>query len=62
MEASIGEPVRRLCAEKIEFEIDPMKMKPGTKEKELQNNVHALLEWSITVWNSIYDARHKCPE
>ncbi|GJN90708.1 hypothetical protein Rhopal_003722-T1 [Rhodotorula paludigena] len=57
LDASIGEPIRRICAEKVEIEIDPMKLKPGTKDKELQANVHALHEWTLTLWNSIYDAR-----
>lgn len=61
LDASIGEPIRRICAEKVEIEIDPMKLKPGTKDKELQANVHALHEWTLTLWNSIYDAREKCP-
>ncbi|GAA5828917.1 hypothetical protein JCM11251_005917 [Rhodosporidiobolus azoricus] len=61
LDASIGEPIRRICAERVEIEIDPMKMKPGYKEKELQANIHLLQEWALTVWNSIYDAREKCP-
>ncbi|GAA6028158.1 hypothetical protein JCM8097_006889 [Rhodosporidiobolus ruineniae] len=61
LDASIGEPIRRICAERVEIEIDPMKLKPGWKEKELQANIHALHEWTLTVWNSIYDAREKCP-
>ncbi|GAA5989553.1 hypothetical protein JCM11641_004595 [Rhodosporidiobolus odoratus] len=61
LDASIGEPIRRICAEKVEIEIDPMKLKPGWKEKELQANIHALHDWTLTVWNSIYDAREKCP-
>ncbi|BGP16446.1 hypothetical protein JCM10213_003998 [Rhodosporidiobolus nylandii] len=62
LDASIGEPIRRICAEKVEIEIDPMKFKGGSyKEKELQANIHALHEWTMTVWNSIYDAREKCP-
>ncbi|GAA5895937.1 hypothetical protein JCM6882_005564 [Rhodosporidiobolus microsporus] len=61
LDASIGEPIRRICAEKVEIEIDPMKLKPGYKEKELQANIHLLQDWALTVWNSIYDAREKCP-
>ncbi|GAA5888185.1 hypothetical protein JCM5296_000222 [Sporobolomyces johnsonii] len=62
LEASIGEPIRRICKEKVEIEIDPMRLKSGWKEKELQANIHALHEWTLTVWNSIYDAREKCPQ
>lgn len=62
LDASIGEAIRRICAEKVEIEIDPMKLKPGTKDKELQHNVQLLHDWTLTVWNSIYDAREKCPQ
>ncbi|GAA6001399.1 hypothetical protein JCM10207_006649 [Rhodosporidiobolus poonsookiae] len=61
LDASIGDAIRRICAEKVEIEIDPMKMKSGWKDKELQANIHLLHEWTLTVWNSIYDAREKCP-
>ncbi|KAI5481909.1 Ras GTPase-activating protein 1 [Pseudohyphozyma bogoriensis] len=61
LDLSIGEPIRRLCASKVEIEIDPSKMKHGAKEKDLTNNVHELHEWTTAVWNSIYDAREKCP-
>lgn len=62
LEASIGDVVRKLCAEKVEVEIDPSRMKPGTKDKEMQHNVHVLHDWALAMWNSIYDAREKCPE
>lgn len=62
LDASIGDIVRRLCTEKVEIEIDPSRMKPGVKDKELQHNVHELLDWTSALWNSIYDARNFCPE
>ncbi|ORY89382.1 hypothetical protein BCR35DRAFT_300543 [Leucosporidium creatinivorum] len=62
LDASIGDIVRKLCAEKVEIEIDPSRMKPGTKDKELQHNVQDLHDWSLAMWNSIYDAREKCPD
>ncbi|GAA5895340.1 hypothetical protein JCM8208_005983 [Rhodotorula glutinis] len=61
LDASIGEVIRRIVAEKVEIEIDPMKLRPGTKDKELQSNVHLLREWALTLFNAIYDAREKCP-
>ncbi|BGP08329.1 hypothetical protein JCM10049v2_004176 [Rhodotorula toruloides] len=61
LDASIGNVIRRICADKVEIEIDPMKVKPGTKDKDLLANTHALHEWTLTLWNSIYDAREKCP-
>ncbi|GAA6054276.1 hypothetical protein JCM3770_005155 [Rhodotorula araucariae] len=61
LDASVGETIRRICAEKVEIEIDPIKLKPGTRDKELQANVTLLHEWTLTLWNSIYAAREKCP-
>ncbi|GAA5941169.1 hypothetical protein JCM3775_006638 [Rhodotorula graminis] len=61
LDASIGEVIRRIVAEKVEIEIDPMKLRPGTKDKELQHNVHLLREWALTLFHAIYDAREKCP-
>ncbi|GAA5833590.1 hypothetical protein JCM9279_001570 [Rhodotorula babjevae] len=61
LDASIGEVIRRIVAEKVEIEIDPMKLRPGTKDKELQANVHLLREWALTLFNAIYDARERCP-
>ncbi|KAM0791284.1 hypothetical protein ACM66B_005758 [Microbotryomycetes sp. NB124-2] len=62
LEASIGEPVRRICKEQVAIEIDPAKMKTGVKEKEVMHNLHELHEWCIVVWNAIYDARQQCPD
>lgn len=62
LEASIGKPVRKLCAAKVDIEIDPTKMRVGSKDKDLQHNVQELREWTLTVWNAIYDAREKCPK
>lgn len=62
LDASIGDVVRKLCAEKVEIEIDPSRMKQGVKDRELQHNVHELHDWTVAMWNSIYDARERCPE
>ncbi|KAK4056654.1 hypothetical protein OIO90_002206 [Microbotryomycetes sp. JL221] len=62
LEASIGEPVRKICRDKVAIEIDPSKMKAGVKEKEITHNLHELHEWSIIFWNAIHDARSQCPE
>ncbi|GAA5894034.1 uncharacterized protein JCM6883_003702 [Sporobolomyces salmoneus] len=62
LEASIGETIRKIIKDKVEIEIDPMKLKSGYKDKELLSNVHALHEWTTTLWNSIYDARERCPQ
>ncbi|GAA6059021.1 hypothetical protein JCM10212_001246 [Sporobolomyces blumeae] len=62
LEASIGEIIRKIVKDKVEIEIDPSKLKPGWKDKELAANVAALHEWTTALWNSIYDAREKCPQ
>jgi len=62
LEASIGETIRKIIKDKVEIEIDPMKLKSGWKDKELVSNIHALHEWTTTLWNSIYDARERCPQ
>ncbi|GAA5962361.1 hypothetical protein JCM3765_002955 [Sporobolomyces pararoseus] len=62
LEASIGETIRKIIKDKVEIEIDPSKLKSGYKDKELLANVHALHEWTTTLWNSIYDARERCPQ
>ncbi|SCZ88811.1 BZ3500_MvSof-1268-A1-R1_Chr2-1g04651 [Microbotryum saponariae] len=62
LEASIGEPIRKLYGDKVEIEIDPSRLKPGTKEKEIQANINELLQWAMTTWNSIYEARERCPQ
>ncbi|KAK4702288.1 hypothetical protein P7C70_g3933, partial [Phenoliferia sp. Uapishka_3] len=61
LELSIGETVRKICADKVEIEIDPSRMKSGVKEKDIQNNVNHLREWTTEVWNRMYSAREKCP-
>ncbi|GAA5925301.1 uncharacterized protein JCM15063_004985 [Sporobolomyces koalae] len=62
LEASIGDAVRKIIKDKVEIEIDPLKLKSGWRDKDLLANVHALHEWSTYLWNSIYDAREKCPQ
>lgn len=62
LDVSIGEPIRRLCASKVDIEIDPSKMKPGLKDNELASNINELREWTTNVWNAIYDARERCPK
>lgn len=62
LDLSIGEPVRRLCHERVEIEIDPSRMKSGVREKDIANNVQALKEATMEVWKLIYAAREKCPK
>lgn len=60
LEVSIGEVVRKICADKVEIEIDPSKAKG--KDKELAENIKLLQQWSTKVWESIYVTRHHCPQ
>lgn len=62
LEASIGSTISRLCEAKVEIEIDPSRVKVGTKEKELAQNVKELREWTEAIWQEIYNAREKCPK
>lgn len=63
LEASIGDSIRRLCADKTEsFELDPSKMKLGWKERDLTHNTNSFMNWMTTLWNCIYAARQKCPK
>ncbi|SCV71837.1 BQ2448_4531 [Microbotryum intermedium] len=62
LEASIGEPIRKLYNDKVEIEIDPSRLRPGTKDKEIQSNINELLQWATITWNSIYEARERCPQ
>lgn len=61
LEASIGETIRRICSEKLDFELDPAKMRAGAKEKDFLSNGQSLMTWSNILWNSIYAARQRCP-
>lgn len=61
LDASIGDVVRRICADKVEIEIDPLKLRAGAKEKEIVRNTSALQEWTKKLWDAIYRARGKCP-
>jgi ATP-dependent Lon protease len=61
LEASIGEVVRKLCSDKVDLELDPARMKSGVKEKEIAQQSHLLTSWATVIWNSIYEARQRCP-
>ncbi|GAA5869722.1 hypothetical protein JCM3774_003832 [Rhodotorula dairenensis] len=61
LDASIGEVVRRICEDKVEIEIDPLKVRPSVKEKETLRNMRELQEWTKRLWDAISRARGKCP-
>ncbi|KAJ2927130.1 hypothetical protein H1R20_g9961, partial [Candolleomyces eurysporus] len=59
LDASIGSVLRRLCAEKVAIEVDPMRSRKGGKD--LERNVDVLIYWSQEFWNQIYSVRNECP-
>ena len=60
LDASIGPVLRRLCAEKVAIEVDPMRSRKGTKDVE--RNVDLLIHWCQEFWNQIYSVRNECPK
>lgn len=61
LDASVGDIVRRICKEKPDVEIDPLKAR-GAKEKELAQNARDLQDWTKRLWQGIFAARDKCPQ
>jgi len=59
LEASVGSTIRRLCAENVAIEVDPMRNTKGTKD--IERNVDLLVFWCQETWKQIYSVRAKCP-
>lgn len=59
LEASVGPVLRRLCAEKVAIEVDPVRSGKGSKDVE--RNVDQLIYWCQEFWNQIYSVRSECP-
>ncbi|RPD82540.1 Rho GTPase activation protein [Lentinus tigrinus ALCF2SS1-7] len=59
LEASVGSSIRRLCAEKVAIEVDPVRI--GKGGKAVEKNVELLVTWCQEFWDRIYDARRQCP-
>ncbi|KIM48201.1 hypothetical protein M413DRAFT_224313 [Hebeloma cylindrosporum] len=59
LEASIGNVLRRLCAEKVAIEVDPMRS--GKSTRDVERNVEQLIYWCREFWNQIYSVRAECP-
>ncbi|KAK7064231.1 GTPase activating protein [Favolaschia claudopus] len=59
LEASIGSVLRKLCAEKVGIEVDPVRSGKGTKDVE--KNLDLLIYWCQEFWNQIYSVRNECP-
>ena len=60
LESSIGGVLRRLCAEKVAIEVDPIKSAKGTKD--IEKNVDQLVYWCQEFWTQIYSVREECPK
>lgn len=60
LEASIGPVLRRLVADKVAIEVDPMRSGKGTRDVE--KNVELLIHWCHEFWNQIYSVRAECPK
>ena len=60
LEASIGNVLRKLCAEKIAIEVDPIRS--GKNTKDVERNVEHLIYWCQEFWNQIYSVRAACPK
>ncbi|KAL1719474.1 GTPase activating protein [Schizophyllum commune] len=59
LDSSIGAPLRRLCAEKVAIEVDPVRS--GKGPKDIERNVETLIYWCQEFWNQIYSVRDECP-
>ncbi|KAF8873707.1 hypothetical protein CPB84DRAFT_618997 [Gymnopilus junonius] len=59
LEASIGPVLRRLVAEKVTIEVDPMRS--GKSTRDVEKNVELLIHWCQEFWKQIYSVRTECP-
>lgn len=60
LEASIGSVLRKLCAEKVAIEVDPIKSAKGARD--IEKNVDQLVYWCQEFWTQIYSVREECPK
>lgn len=60
LEASIGGVIRRIYAEKVAIEVDPVRS--GRTAKDIEKNVETLVYWCSELWNSVYAVRGDCPQ
>ena len=61
LELSIGPVLRRLCAEKVAIEVDPVRS-AGKSAKEIEKNVDLLKYWCTEFWKQIWSVRAECPK
>lgn len=60
LEVSVGSAIRKLCAEKVAIEVDPVRS--GKNPKEIERSVELLGQWCGNFWDQIYIRRSECPE
>jgi hypothetical protein len=60
LESSIGSVIRRLIAEKVAIEVDPVRS--GKPSKEVVKNVDLLISWCREFWDQIFSAKENCPK
>ncbi|KAF9044534.1 Rho GTPase activation protein [Hymenopellis radicata] len=61
LEASIGTVLRKLCAERVAIEVDPMRSGGKSTAKDVERNVDLLIHWCGEFWTQIYSVRTECP-
>lgn len=61
LEASIGSVIRRIYAEKVAIEVDPVRSS-GRNPRDIEKNVDLLVYWCKELWKSIYAVRGDCPQ
>ncbi|KAF9270219.1 Rho GTPase activation protein [Marasmius fiardii PR-910] len=59
LESSIGSVLRRLVAEKVSIEVDPLRS--GKSQKDVERNVELLISWCKKIWGQIFASRQACP-
>lgn len=62
LEASVGPVVRRLCAEGIAIEVDPLRNDRHMDVRDIERNVTALATWCNEFWKAIWATRGDCPQ
>ena len=68
LDRSIGSVVRRMVAERVSIEVDPVRLgltATGGKNasvKDLEANVRSLVYWCQEFWNQIWQVRGECPK
>ena len=58
LDASVGTSIRKLCAERVIFDLDAIRNNKKSAERHSTNFV----QWCKTFWDAIYEARTLCPK